>query len=734
MSFAYVNIKQGTKSSYNYSNGNTLPLISMPFGMAAWSPQTKAEKAGWYYHPEDRHLFGLRLTRQPSPWIRDYGHLLFAPQSGPMSDGRERQSSSFRQDEMELRPNYVRARLRRYRTEIELSPTMRCGAMRLTYHERDRARFMVDLIEGHGRLVVDTQAGEVHGYTNANSGGASDAFVMYFCLKFDAAISTENSAIIDSAGNSLGNKGATGEGLVAYVGFELPSSGIVNAVFASSFISLEQARLNAEREIGAKDLQTIRDEAASAWQERLDAIVVESEDEQQLKTFYSCLYRTCLFPHTLHEIDANGQKIHRNPLDGSIKEGPMYSDIGFWDVYRTSLPLYSLLWPSLYGEMLDAWVSVYRSNGWLPKWLSPGERSAMPGTLIDVVMADAYAKGIHFDAEGALEGMLKHAFLPSPRDGLGRRGLEDYKKLGYLPYDLYHESINNSLDYVYGDFCISRMAEGLNRREEAAGLLERASNYRKLFDAEVGFMRAKSSQGEWRPDFDPFEWGNGYCEGGPWQCSWAVQHDLLGLADLMGGRKALSEKLDELFRTPPYFRVGSYGFEIHEMSEMAMVDFGQFAISNQPSFHIPYIYTALGEPHKTQYWVRKAMRELFSSEADGFPGDEDNGSLAAWYLFGAIGLYPLTPGVPEYVLGCPAFNRITLRLDNGKHVMIEAEGDPNRVYAEQIQLNGMNHENLYLTHEQVVDGGTMRFKRSDRPVLREYADSQLPFSMSRRIK
>jgi predicted alpha-1,2-mannosidase len=414
----------------------------------------------------------------------------------------------------------------------------------------------------------------------------------------------------------------------------------------------------------------------------------------------------------------------------------MYLDVGFWDVYRTSFPLYSILFPSLLREMLEAWVNVYKESGWMPKWVSPGERSVMPGTLIDAVFADAYVKGVRdFDVQTAYEGLWKHAVTEAEDPALGRRGVRDYERHGYLPADRYRESVSNALDYVYGDFCIAQLAEGLGRHDEARLLRERARNYVKLFDPAVGFMRARLEDGSFREPFDQFEWGGAYCEGGPWQCSWAVQHDLAGLADLMGGPAAFKAKLDELMTMEPIFKVGRYGYEIHEMSEMAAVDFGQFAISNQPSFHIPYIYTALGYPAETQYWVRRTLETLFSPRPDGLPGDEDNGSMAAWYLFSAIGMYPLCPGVPEYVLTSPLFSRVTLHLPGGRRFVIEAEqAGENRVYIGEVRLNGAAHDALYLTHEQLMAGGTLSVKMTELPAQRRYSDEQLPYSMSRRSR
>lgn len=373
----------------------------------------------------------------------------------------------------------------------------------------------------------------------------------------------------------------------------------------------------------------------------------------------------------------------------------------------------------------------------MPKWSSPGERSMMPGTLIDAVFADAYVKEIReFDAETAYEGLLKHALQAASDPHLGRKGFAAYEQYGFLPADQFHESVSNTLDYVYGDFCIAQFAKALGKEEEHQLLISRAAHYTKLLDPSTGFMRGKQADGSWTEPFDPEEWGGDYCEGSAWQCSWAVPHDVLGLAEAMGGKEVLLQRLDELMTAEPVFRVGSYGFEIHEMSEMAAVDFGQCAISNQPSFHIPYLFTALGAPERTEYWTSRLARELFSSGVEGLPGDEDNGSLCAWYIFTSLGMYPLCPGVPEYVTGSPLYQRITIQLENGKQIIIEAEGDSeagNRAeacYVSSVCLNGQPHRSLFFTHQELMAGALIQYTMSDSPCSAAAEHQYLPYSMS----
>ncbi|WP_338118529.1 GH92 family glycosyl hydrolase [Paenibacillus qinlingensis] len=732
----YVNPLQGTASTFRFSNGNTLPLVARPFGMAAWSPQTDEAGKGWFFHPSHRHFEGIRLTHQPSPWIEDYGHLTILPQTGPLIVSAAKRSSSFRSEDMSIKPDYFRVKLQRYNTLLELSPTERCASMRMTFGATQKARVLVAPFAGESSITIDPQRRRLTGYTRANSGGVPENFAMYYVIEFDCDLDVQASGTWDQDGKASIHLHEAGNRTGAFIGLNIPDSGEVNLRIGTSFISIEQAISNLTQEIGSKSFDLVRAEAAQAWEATLNRIQVEDPDEDQLNTFYTCLYRVCLFPRMWHEFTDKGEKVHYSPYNGQIVQGPMYCDNGFWDTYRTSYPLFSLLCPSRLGEILESYVNAYKEGGWMPKWSSPGERSAMPGTLIDAVFADAFVKGIEgYDAQSAYEGLLKHASQAAEDAHFGRKGVRAYQAHGYLPADQFHESVSNTLDYVYGDFCIAQLARSLGKDEEYTLLMDRARNYAKLLDPSVGFMRGKRADGSWDEPFDPIEWGGAYCEGGAWQCSWAVQHDIVGLAESLGGKDVFLARMHELMSTAPSFKVGSYGLEIHEMSEMASINFGQFAISNQPSFHIPYLFAAAGSPAGTQYWVRKTAKELFSSAPDGLPGDEDNGSLCAWYIFASMGMYPLCPGVPEYVIGSPMFDRMTLHLENGKQIVIEAANNAaSHCYVQSVQVNNEPHQPLFMTHDQLIDGAFIQFAMTDTPQVTHVEDKNLPYSMSLRIQ
>lgn len=643
-----VDIRQGTKSTSRYSNGNTLPLTQLPFGMASFVPQTNGGNGNWFYYPEDRCLEGVRLTHQPSPWIGDYGAIVFQPQIGtPCLDANQRWSG-YRPEQAVLRPDYLSLDFLRSRCRLELTPTERGAAVRLTFAQEENCWLSFFSVGGENswrwdadcsRLIVTTT---VH-----NNMDAPVDFKMYAVVQFQpGAVDAANI----SAGHSDGSLTLADSSEEAKGSFHLPlTAAQTEFQLAISYISEEQAVCNLRQEAGS--FADRQQNAAEIWEEHLSRISVETETEKQRKTFYTCLYRTFLFPHKAYELDESGNAVHYSPCDGKIRPGVRYTDNGFWDTFRTVYPLFALIAPQEYAEMLEGFVNDYKDSGWLPRWLSLGEVNCMPSTLIDAVIADAAVKGIVSSdlLQVALEGMLKHANQPAPDPRDGRHGVVSYLKYGYVPCDEQKESVNLTLDAAYGDFCIAQVAEVLNCPDIAEEYRLRAKNYRNLYDPDTGFMRPRDSKGEQRPDFSPFGWGRDYTEGGPWQTSFFVPHDVEGLAALHGGKEALLKKLDELFATPPLYEVGGYGFEIHEMTEMAAVDFGQCAISNQPSFHIPYLYAMLGEEEKANFWIKKICEELFSSEPDGFPGDEDNGTMAAWYVFSCLGLYPYCPGKPEYI-------------------------------------------------------------------------------------
>ncbi len=632
-----VSTKMGTASHPRRSYGNTLPLTQLPFGMASFCLQTEVTRA-WFYHPDHEFAEGVRLTHQFSPWIGDFGAFLLTPQSDCVaSTGAGAWSGVRKQDAVEA-PHYLRTHFLRPNCTLELTPTERCAALRLSFGDSRPSYLSFLPVSGNYTYRFDTESNTLYGCTDGISQGDAKNFKAYVAVRFQ-------SGCVDTTRTY-----AQGEGGSACIHVAL-TGGVCEARIGISYISEQFADATIDRECGQHTFDELMTQAQDSWEQKLSRIEIEPENEQQLRTFYSCLYRTFLFPHKAYELDADGCPVHYVPRDGSVKAGVRYTNNCFWDTYRTEFPLLSLIAREEYAEILAGLVVDYTDGGWLPRCTAMGEVGCMPSTLIDAVIAEAAAEGIGSREvlEAALDGMIHHANNEADQPRYGRNGALAYLKYGYVPREQHRESVNLTEDFAYGDWCIARVAEVLGKTDIAREYDKRSENYKNLFDHTSGFMRGKDVYGNMAEDFDPCTWGGEYTEGSAWQNSFAVPHDVRGLAELHGGKDALIAKLDELFATPPRYRVMGYGFEIHEMTEMALVDFGQMAISNQPSFHLPFLYAALGEVEKTEHWVKKLTEEAFDPTDKGFPGDEDTGTTAAWYILCLLGRYRLCPGSGEWI-------------------------------------------------------------------------------------
>lgn len=637
----FVNTKMGSLNERRYSNGNIYPVTACPFGTANFTVQTDGS-SNWFYNPLSHAFEGIRLTHQPSPWVGDYGHMLFLPYTGELQDEPSKRWSSYRPQEAVLAPHTLNVYLQRYRIKASLAPTVRGACLVLENTTKKPTGLALVPFD---KSEFSLKGNVLTGYTDAQSVWNFKGLREYFYVRFsEPPVSVRQ---IEQGGVALSFAGSR-----------------VEAWLAMSFLSVEQAKRNFERELLGKGYETVCAEAQGMWEEALSHIVVSNENPARKETFYSSLYRTMLYPRVFHEYDDKGDAVHYNPDTRKCERGVFYTDNGFWDTYRTLYPLLSILMPARVREMCEGFLNYAEETGWLPKWLSPGEFGLMPGTLVEAMLADACVKGILTAGERkrAYNALLKNAYASGAGTRHGRAAIEEYMRYGYVPNGV-RESVNHTCDCAYGDFCIAQVASLVGDGEQAEALYARSKNYRNLFDGETGFLRGKDERGNRKEDFNPYDWGGENCEGSSFQSSFAVYHDLEGLAALHGGKCKLCKKLDELFAAPPVFEVGGYGEEIHEMSEMASVDFGQCAISNQPSFHLPWMYAYLGRREKSEYWVEKLANEAFSSAVDGFPGDEDNGTMAAWYVFACLGFYPFCPGKDEFVCTKPLFEKITL---NGK--------------------------------------------------------------------
>ncbi len=656
----YVNTKQGSKSTNRFSNGNALPLIQRPFGFAAFCPQTHSGRGNWYYYPEDRSVEAIRLTHQPSPWIGDNAAISFLPQIEKPLTHPGKRWSSFDPEKAVLQPSYLELYLKRSFSTVKLTPTD-YGALVNVSFEKDFSCFISVLpvkgycsynyVESENRLYCKAKYYTGKGYDKGR-------ITAYFIFQFpENAVNTEKTTVENfKLGRVSNGKKIRGYNTSIHLALNVKD---IEFKISSSYISFEQAILNMERDTEYDSFDDLKKQNEDIWNEYLSRIEI-SGSEQQLKTFYSCMYRAFLYPHKAYEIDENGEAIHFSPAANGVRKGVRYTDNGFWDTYRTIYPFYSIVAKEEFKEILAGYIQDYIDGAWLPCWTAGDARNCMPSTAIDAVICDAATKGLISKEllEIAFKGMELHANHNSKIKAYGRDGCEDYLKLGYVPCDKYKESVNLTLDAAYFDYCLATVAGILGYEDKKQKYLVRAENYKNIFDKETGFMRPKDSDGKFKPDFDPISWGGDYTEAAAWQTTFAVQHDFEGYAELLGGKNKLTEMLDNHFSAPVEFRVGGYGLEIHEMSEMASGKWGQCAISNQPSFHIPFIYAYLGDTEKSSYWVKKICDEGFSYKDDGFPGDEDNGTTAAWYIFATLGLYPITPGKPIFTHTTPLSDKI----------------------------------------------------------------------------
>lgn len=700
-----VNLLQGTNSSYRFSRGNTLPIAARPFGMAHWTLQS-TDEGSWMFHPEDRRIQGFRSTHQLSPWLSDYGHAVFLPFCGTVHPTAGQRSSSWRPENALLQPHSLQLHLMRYNADVELVPSERGCVIAAQFANDSPIGFLIEIPEENALVEVDPSERRVRFTSRANHGGVPPNFATYYLVDFAHSWSSFE-------------KTTGSHSTILVFKFAESSQRSIEARIATSFISFDQANRNFAQELGTKPIEELREEAAAHWRSYTDRIEITGGSQRQRDTFSSCMYRTLLFPRLWHEPDDAGKPQHFSPYTGRVVPGVMYADHGYWDVYRAWYPLMSILYPEKLGEILQSWVNAYSEGGWMPQFPCPGYRACMTGSLIDAVFADAVVKDVPgFDVETAYQGLRKHATKPGdPDKGYGRRGIESYLERGYVAADEVNQAVAETADAAYGDFCIAQLAKRLGHIDDDAIFMQRSENWRHLFDPNTGFLRGKTSKGSWVEPFDEFQWGSPYVEGSAWQHRWDVAHDIPGLIKAMGGNKRAVEVLDQMLSLPPVFHVGPYGQEIHEMSEMAAADFGQYAHSNQPVHHLLYIFAVAGRPDRTQFWVRRVLNELYSPEA--FAGDEDTGSMAAWYILSSIGFYPLCPGKPEYVLGSPLFDRVTLRLPGGKSTVINATNQGDHAgYVSSILIDGEAASSPYISHATIMRGSRLEFLMHSTPASR----------------
>lgn len=513
----------------------------------------------------------------------------------------------------------------------------------------------------------------------------------------------------------------------------------VQVKIASSYISTEQAEITLQNELGGDlSLEDTRLNAERLWNDLLGRVQVEGGSEADKATFYSCLFRASLFSHKFYEISPDGNPYYFSPYDGMIHPGYMYTDNGFWDTFRSQFPLTNILHREMQGRYMQSLLDAQEQSGWLPTWSSPGHSGVMIGNHAISLLTDAWVKGIRtFDPEQALKAYFHEITNAGPYGGSnGREGHKAYFELGYIPYPEVREATARTLEFAYDDFCGYQLARMTGNDFYQTIFGRQMMNYLQVWDPEAGFMHGRQPDGDWYPDFNPYEWGGPFTEGNAWQYTWSVFHDIDGLIRLMGGEDRFVAKIDALFDGSSEFDVGTYGKVIHEISEMVEADMGQYAHGNQPVQHVPYLYNYAGQPWKTQERVRTIMHRLYDATETGFPGDEDQGGLSSWYVLSALGIYSVCPGTDQYVIGSPLFEKATLELENGNTFVIEAEGNsPENVYIQTATLNGFPYSRNWITYEDIMRGGTLHFQMSDQPNYeRGTGEDDLPWSLSRSME
>ncbi len=732
----YVNILMGTLSKFELSNGNTYPAIARPWGMNFWAPQTGKMGDGWFYRYDADKIRGFKQTHQPSPWMNDYGQFSIMPMTGKIEYDEEKRASWFSHKAEIAKPYYYSAYLADYDVTTEIAPTERAAIFRMTFPENQKSFILIDAFDKGSYVEIIPQKNAIIGYTTRNSGGVPENFKNYFVIVFDKTFDFTQTADGTAISNNLKLQGNHAR---AAIGFATRKGEKVTVRAASSFISYEQAWQNL-KEVEDKDFETIKFEGRAIWNQVLGKIEIEDDNIDNLRVFYSTLYRSLLFPRKFYEIDAAGNIVHYSPYNGQVLPGYMYTDTGFWDTFRALFPLLNLMYPSVNFEIQEGLINTYKESGFLPEWASPGHRGIMIGNNSASVVADAYLKGVRVeDVQTLYEGLIHGTGHVHPKvSSTGRSGREYYNKLVYVLYDVkINENAARTLEYAYNDWCIYRMAKALNRPEKEQKLFaRRAMNYRNVFDEESKLMRGRNKDGRFQSPFSPLKWGDAFTEGNSWHYSWSVFHDPQGLIELMGGKESFVQMLDSVFIVLPLFDESYYGQVIHEIREMTVMNMGNYAHGNQPIQHMIYLYNYAGQPWKAQYWLRQVMDRMYTSGPDGYCGDEDNGQTSAWYVFSALGFYPVCPGTDEYVLGTPLFKKATLHFENGKSLIIDAANNtPDNPYVESLRFNDSDYTKNYLKHEDLLNGGTLMFNMGNRPNKeRGTQPEDYPYSFSNELK
>ncbi|MBF4472927.1 GH92 family glycosyl hydrolase [Flavobacterium sp. HJJ] len=730
-----VNPLMGTDSDFSLSNGNTYPVIAAPWGMNFWTPMTSKMGDGWTYNYNAKKIRGIKQTHQPSPWINDYAAFSLMAVTGKLKFKEDERESWFSHKAEIVHPYYYAVYLADYDVTVEVAPTERAAQFKFTFPESETSYIMLDAFFKGSMVKIIPEERKIIGYCRNNSGGVPDNFHNYFVAEFDKDFEINHTW---NDGWQLIKNSVSSEGkhVGAIIGFKTKKGEAVHVKVASSFISPEQAALNLAAEIGTDTFEQTKEKAKQIWEKELCKIKIEDDNIDNIRTFYSCLYRVLLFPRKFYEFDKHNEVVHYSPYNGKTVPGYMFTDNGFWDTFRAVYPFFNMMYPELNSHIMEGLANTYKESGWLPEWASPGHRDCMVGSNSAPIIADAFLKGgENKDTKVLFEAVLKNATVQEgrPVSSVGREGLNYYNSLGYVPYNVgVNENVARTLEYAYADFTIAKMAEKLGDKEIAAAYFKKSMNYKNVFDSSTHFMRGKNKEGDFQTPFNPLKWGDAFTEGNSLHYTWSVFHDVQGLIDLMGGKEKFASKLDEVFLMPPNFDDSYYGQTIHEIREMQVADMGNYAHGNQPIQHMIYLYNYANKSYKAQEKIREVLTKLYKPTPDGYCGDEDNGQTSAWYVFSALGFYPVTPGVNQYVIGSPLFKKATIHLENGNVFEINSkDNSKSNFYIQSASLNKKAYSNSFITFETIQNGGKLEFQLGDKP-NRDWAGKpeNVPYSLS----
>lgn len=691
-------------------NGSTYPGAQVPFGMVQLSPDNGT--GGWhrvsgYYYP-DSTIAGFSHTHLDGTGAGDLYDISFFPTTLPARDagGELGVHSNFSHSSEEAHAGYYSVVLSDYNIRVELTATPRCGIQRYTF-PKSKCQILLNLkkamnwdaTEDCHIEVVDSQT--IRGYRFSNGWARNQK--VYFCTRFSrpwASLDIDKSPIANTGGTAI----------VARFGYETSEGEQIVVSTAISGVSMDGAMSNLESEAPTDDFDAARKSAEQGWEQQLGAVEIKTTpgDEPTSRIFYTALYHSMIAP-TLFG-DADGSYLGPDRRVHKADKWQNYSTFSLWDTFRAAHPLYTLLCPDRAADMVRSMIAFSGQNGRMPVWpMWASETDMMIGYHAVAVIADAWLKGISgIDGEEALKACLATANLDS------YRGIGLYKRLGYVPYDVKDEynddnwSLSRTLEYAFDDYCIAILADRLGHKDVAREFYKRSQNYRNVFNPALGFMQPRDSKGLFQPNFSPDDYTDHICESNAWQYLWSVQHDVDGLKDLLGGRKRFVSRLDSMF-----------SYTANDTSSLPIFStgmIGQYAHGNEPSHHVAYLYNKAGEPWKTQYYANKIMRSMYTDAPGGICGNEDCGQMSAWYVFSAMGLYPMNPVSGQYEIGSPLFPEVKIHLQNGLTFTIRAHNaSKENIYVRSVRLNGKPLRTSFITHEQILSGATLDIEMASKP-------------------